>query len=94
MSLIFLSCVPVCFIVIVIVIVKKTSNLIRSTKRVKVTQRYVVPVQPPSHEDGLLNMLLIWYEQKINETSNIFYESWWHIGFEGNGGVKRKETRV
>ena len=21
-------------------------------------------------------------------------ESWWHIGFEGNSGAKRKETRV
>ena len=29
----------------------------RSAKRVKVTQRYVVPLQPLSYQDGLLNML-------------------------------------
>ena len=33
-----------------------------------------------------------YYFKQVNKKHSL--ESWWHIGFEGNGGVKRKETRV
>ena len=38
-------------------------------------------------------------KEKMNEQviKNLLYEkgeSWWDIGFEGNGGAKSKETRV
>ena len=35
-------------------------------------------------------------KEKMNETSKKkpSLESWWDVGFEGNGGVKSKETRV